>query len=118
MPAIVQLRAARNRRAPPEVWQATYAWLGGQRLEPLAPDRNAIRPSKRMEARRKLWAPYLEFLAGTRHQEPFRRLVLESAIARTALGRRRADTQLRLQTLGQGPAGLIATTAVADERRS
>jgi PcfJ-like protein len=118
MPAVVQLRAARNRRAPPEVWQATYAWLGGQRLEPLAPDRNAIRPSKRMEARRKLWAPYLEFLAGTRHQEPVRRLVLESAIARTALGRRRADTQLRLQTLGRGPAGLIAGTAVADERRS
>ena len=32
MPTIVQLRAARNRRAPPEIWQATYGWLGGQRL--------------------------------------------------------------------------------------
>ena len=28
MPTIVQLRGARNRRAAPEVWQATFAWLG------------------------------------------------------------------------------------------
>ena len=33
MPNIVQLRAARNRRAPPEIWQATYGWLGSQRLD-------------------------------------------------------------------------------------
>ena len=44
MPTVVQLRAARNRRAPPEVWQATYAWLGSQRLEPLAPERHTPKP--------------------------------------------------------------------------
>ena len=44
MPTVVQLRAARNRRAPPEVWQATYAWIGSQRLEPLAPERHTPRP--------------------------------------------------------------------------
>jgi hypothetical protein len=81
MPTIVQLRAARNRRAPPEIWQATFSWLGSQRLEPLAPLRNAPKPLKRIEARRKLWSPYLERLAGTRHELPFRRAVSQSGRA-------------------------------------
>ena len=79
MPAIVQLRAARNRRAPPEVWQATYSWLGSQRLEPLSPLRHAPKPLKRIEARRKLWSPYLAMLAGTRHEVAFRRAVSQAA---------------------------------------
>ena len=77
MPNIVQLRAARNRRAPPEVWQATYAWLGSQRLAPLSPQRHAPKPMQRIEARRKLWGPYLEVLEGTRHAGPFRRTVFQ-----------------------------------------
>jgi hypothetical protein len=79
MPTIVQLRAARNRRAPPEVWQATFSWLGSQRLEPLSPLRHAPRPTKRIEARRKLWSPYLEALAGTGHELAFRRAVSQAA---------------------------------------
>jgi PcfJ-like protein len=75
MPTIVQLRAARNRRAPPEVWRAAYSWLGSQRLEPLCPLRHAPKPLKRIEARRELWSPYLEVLAGTRHEQAFRRAV-------------------------------------------
>ena len=78
MPTIVQLRAARNRRAPPEVWQATFSWLGSQRLEPLSPLRHAPKPMKRIEARRKLWSPYLAVLAGTRHDLPFRRAVSQA----------------------------------------
>jgi hypothetical protein len=77
MPTIVQLRAARNRRAPPEVWQATFSWLGGQRLAPLAPLQQAPKPMQRVEARRQLWSPYLEFLAGTRHDAAFRRVVFQ-----------------------------------------
>jgi len=72
MPTVVQLRAARNRRAPPEVWQATFAWLGGQRLEPLAPARHAPKPAQRSKARRQLWKPYLEHLSGTGHEQAFR----------------------------------------------
>lgn len=79
MPTIVQLRAARNRRAPPEVWQATFSWLGSQRLEPLSPLRHAPKPLKRIEARRKLWSPYLEKLAGTRYELAFRRAVSQAA---------------------------------------
>ena len=63
MPTIVQLRAPRNRRAPPEVWQAAFAWIGSQRLEPLSPQRHAPKAVKRSEARRQLWSPYLAFLA-------------------------------------------------------
>ena len=79
MPTIVQLRGARNRRAPPEVWQATFSWLGGQRLEPLSPLRHAPKPMKRVEARRKLWSPYLQTLAGTRHELALRRAVSRDA---------------------------------------
>ena len=79
MPAIVQLRAARNRRAPPEIWQATFGWLGSQRLTPLSPLQHAPRPTARIEARRQLWSPYLEFLAGTPYQASFRRLVLQQS---------------------------------------
>jgi hypothetical protein len=116
MPSIVQLRAARNRRAPPEVWQATFAWLGSQRLEPLSPERHAPRPAKRAEARRQLWAPYLEFLAGTGHHEEFRRLVLERSIPRGPLRRRPPDLQLRLRTMGEGPAALVAGVAAVARR--
>ena len=87
MPAIVQLRAARNRRAPPEVWQAAYSWLGSQRLEPLSPLRHTPKPMKRIEARRKLWSPYLAALAGTRYELPFRR-ALSRAVRPVAQDRR------------------------------
>jgi hypothetical protein len=76
MPTIVQLRAARNRRAPPEVWQATFAWLGSQRLEPLTPERQVPKSAKRIEARRQLWEPYLRFLARSPHARVFRHLVM------------------------------------------
>ena len=79
MPAIVQLRAARNRRASPEIWQATFSWLGSQRLTPLSPLQHTPRPTARIEARRQLWSPYLEFLAGTPYQASFRRLVLQQS---------------------------------------
>jgi hypothetical protein len=77
MPTVLQLRAARNRRAPPEVWAATYAWLGGQKLEPLSPERHVPKTMKRVAARRQLWGPYIAVLAGTPYEQPFRRLVLE-----------------------------------------
>ena len=93
MPTIVQLRGARNRRATPEVWQATFAWLGNQRLEPLAPERHTPSARKRSDARRRLWAPYLAFLAGTRDAQAFRRLVLGPTPTRSMpLGRRRVLT--------------------------
>jgi hypothetical protein len=76
MPTIVQLRAARNRRAPPEIWQATFGWLGSQRLEPLLPERHTPKPIKRVEARRQLWAPYLAYLEPTGRAPAFRRTVL------------------------------------------
>jgi hypothetical protein len=88
MPTIVQLRAARNRRAPPEVWRATFAWLGGQHIEPLSPERHVPKPIRRAEARRRLWGPYLAFLAGRAHEPSFRRLVMEQTGARRELRRR------------------------------
>jgi hypothetical protein len=73
MPAIMQLKGARNRQAAAEVWQATFAWLGSQDLRAFPP-RSAKRAS-RAEAS-SLWAPYVEFLSGTRHEGTFRRWLL------------------------------------------
>jgi hypothetical protein len=90
MPTIVQLRGARNRRAPPEIWQATFAWLGGQRLEPLLPERHAPKPTKRVMARRLLWEPYLAHLQGNGGAQGFQRMVLERLRAHTRRRCRRA----------------------------
>jgi hypothetical protein len=112
MPTVVQLRAARNRRAAPEVWQATYAWLGGQRLEPLSPERLVPKPAKRVEARRQLWEPYLAFLADTPHEQPFKRLALEPRPTRRLAGRRPADVRA-LPTLTERGAAPVRATAPA-----
>jgi hypothetical protein len=118
MPTIVQLRAARNRRAPPEVWQATFTWLGSQRLEPLSPLLHAPRPTKRIEARRKLWSPYLQMLAGTRYELAFRRAVSQAArpagqdrrapATRRAVLQRPPATDVRVQEAATPPAPALA----------
>ncbi|HJZ32344.1 MAG TPA: hypothetical protein VKF35_14610 [Hyphomicrobiaceae bacterium] len=95
MPTIVQLRGARNRRAPPEVWQATFAWLGGQRLEPLSPDRRQPKSAERLAARRRIWEPYLAFLDGAGRAQRFRR-VLEG-VASAAPRRARAGMPAALR---------------------
>jgi len=99
MPNIVQLRGARNRRAPPEIWQATYSWLGGQRLVPLSPLRHAPKPMQRIEARRQLWGPYLDVLEGTRHAGPFRRMVFQPARVPALEPRRTRLPPLRMRPL-------------------
>jgi hypothetical protein len=97
MPTIVQLRGQRNRRAPPEVWQATFSWLGGQHLAALAPLQKAAKPTERAEARRQLWQPYLEFLAGTHHEQAFHRLVTQQL--RTQANERRRARLLTQRTM-------------------
>jgi hypothetical protein len=79
MPRVVQLRALRNRRAPPEIWQATFAWLGGQRLAPLAPERHLPNSAKRLAARRQMWRPYLDHLNGSGEERVLRRAIAHSA---------------------------------------
>ena len=110
MPNIVQLRGVRNRRAPPEIWQATYSWLGGQRLVPLSPLRLAPKPVQRTEARRQLWSPYLARLDGTRHAGAFRRLVLNPTRGPALDLRRTPLPALRLADGQPGPAPVHART--------
>src|SRR5262249_19481024 len=88
MPTVVQLRAVRNRGAPPEVWQATFAWLGSQRLQALAPERHFPKPTQRLKAHRQLWMPYLQHLSG-KSQEPSLRQAIEQAMRLNRPARRR-----------------------------
>ncbi len=76
MPAIVQLRGPRNRRASAEVWQATFAWLGAQKLTARKVRSPRMQSAQKTLARRQLWAPYLDHLEGSGLEEPLRRLLM------------------------------------------
>jgi hypothetical protein len=71
VPEILQLKANRNRRAPPELWQATYAWLGSQPLGlvRVEPGTAALRRCNR----KAFWTPFLDSLAKPDRErvEPF-----------------------------------------------
>lgn len=101
MPTIVQLRAARNRRAPPEVWQATFAWLGAQRLAPLSPSRHAPTAAQRMKARLQLWGPYLAQVTGTAHEATFRQAIHKRVRVVPRDPRRTRPPQLPLGGIGE-----------------
>lgn len=76
MPSIVQLRAARNRRASPDVWQATFAWLGGQQLIPRKPRPASAGPQRGELARFQLWQPYLDHVVGSPIEASLRRIAM------------------------------------------
>lgn len=78
MPAIIQLRAARNRRAAPDIWQATFAWLGSQRLTS-RPRRTPSTALHRSAARQQLWQPFLQHIAGTDIEGEMRRIIMVPA---------------------------------------
>ncbi len=59
MPAIVQLRGMRNRRASIDIWQAAYAWLAAHPLTGASAGRLIPPSDDRIETRRSLWEPYL-----------------------------------------------------------
>jgi hypothetical protein len=88
MPNIVQLRAYRNRRAGPDVWQATYAWLGSQKLAQRTLRPRRVQSAQRSLARQQLWQPYLETIAGSDLEPKLRALLLLPA----KKGRLRRDT--------------------------
>ncbi len=62
MPTILQLRGPRNRKAQPEIWRATYAWLGAQTLRPLQPISSDAMSSTLRRSARAYWKPYFAAL--------------------------------------------------------
>lgn len=62
-PVITQLRGPHNRRAPLEVWQAAYAWLGSQPLR-LADKGLEVRASRAAKERRQaeIWTAFVSLL--------------------------------------------------------
>lgn len=106
MPAIRQLRAVRNRRAAPEIWQAAYAWLGSQTPRPVpALAARGDTAGLRAEARR-LWEPYLAAVESRWPAAEFRSL--SSAMIRSDVERaesyRRTSTARRARRTSTTPA--------------
>ena len=60
MASISQVRGPRNRRAPPAIWQAAHAWLGGQIFRPLSA--SPTPPAISREAMKLFWHPYVKAL--------------------------------------------------------
>jgi hypothetical protein len=102
MPAITQLRAARNRRAPLDVWQAAYAWLGGQSIRPAAADLVLLGGTDRHRRLADFWQPYLGALAES-HRRRFETLVLGEAAGRLHRRDRRVTIRQRLLRAGSLP---------------
>jgi len=86
IPMITQLKSARNRRAPLEVWQAAYAWLGGQSIRPAAADLALLGGGDRERRMIELWRPYLDTLS-LAHRRRFENVVLD--IGRNGVRKRR-----------------------------
>ncbi len=98
MPSIVQLRAPKNRRASPGIWQATFAWLGSQRLAPRKVRGSRTNAVRRATARQELWRPFLEHLAGTPYEASLRRWLLLPARNRKPSGTSAAPESVRTTT--------------------
>ncbi len=85
MPSLLQLRGPRNRRASPQIWQAAFAWLGQAQLRLLPADRSRLYSNtKRRQARKTFWKPYIDHLSRCGHDEAFKLLVLGGGRQRRA----------------------------------
>lgn len=62
MPTVLQLRGPRNRKAQPEIWRATYSWLGSRNLRPLVPVSAEAMSGTLKRTARIYWKPYLAAL--------------------------------------------------------
>jgi hypothetical protein len=65
MPAIVQLRVAKNKRASAALWSAAYAWLAACDMRPLMPHALAPSEAEKLRTRSSLWNAYLADLAAS-----------------------------------------------------
>ena len=61
IPTIEQLRGAGNHRVPACLWQAAYAWIGGQSFEPRFPNRNNRLAKNQNSESHPIWYPYMQF---------------------------------------------------------
>jgi hypothetical protein len=84
-PTIIQLRGRRNRLAKAALWKATYAWLASQAMAQPPSRRPSL--SRRRQAWREFWKPYLDVL-GERDRAEFERLALEIDRIRLTRSRR------------------------------
>ncbi len=111
MPAIVQLRGPRNRRAPLEVWQAAYAWIGARPVDAFTADRLVPVLTDQSEARFQIWQPYLVALARSPGGAAIEVRMRRHLVARHgAMGERRASRHSRrylAAALDDHPAGLV-----------
>lgn len=95
-PALLQLRTRRNRRAEPQLWQATYAWIGAAPISPRAPRLDA-RASQSRAIALHIWREYLDWQAERGKDARMQALVLGEPALLGANKRATRTSSLRLQ---------------------
>jgi hypothetical protein len=83
VPRIVQLRGPRNRRAGPEIWQATLSWLAGQAFRPLPRIGEAADRTRRQQLIRAIWRPMMDSLKGTPMEKRLQAVAFGKEISRS-----------------------------------
>jgi hypothetical protein len=86
LPAIVQIKAANNRQAPPGAWQAAQQWLESQSLGGLPRRPGPVRTDGYQNVA--FWTPYLEWLPSA-HRRQFTESVFTGHRKPIATRRRR-----------------------------
>ena len=83
VPRIVQLRGPRNRRAGPEIWQATLSWLAGQAFRPLPRVVETADRTRRQQFIRAIWRPMMDSVKGTPMEKRVQALAFGKEISRS-----------------------------------
>lgn len=81
IPAIIQVKAARNRPAPLTIWRAAHAWLSAHTDRKLERRPGSPRLVRRREAQMDIWSPYLSSLP-PRLREPLAQRLAREPIVR------------------------------------
>jgi hypothetical protein len=79
----VQLRGPRNRRAAPEIWQATLGWLSQQTFRPLPRISETSDRPRRQQLIRAIWRPMLDSVKGTAMEPRIQALSFGKEISRS-----------------------------------
>lgn len=81
IPAIIQVKAARNRPAPLTIWRAAHAWLSAHAGRNLERRPGSPRLARRRETQIDIWSPYLSSLP-PRLREPLAHRLAREPIVR------------------------------------
>lgn len=108
-PSLLQLRTRRNRRGEPQLWQATFAWIGASPIRRRAP-RLETRASLSRDIALGIWREYLHWQAAHGKDSRMQALVLGEPTLLGANARRARAGSGPLRPLPSTPPPVLGTS--------